>query len=99
MKVRNTWDFSSSDLWLVALPFSTVNNDIALQNGQVVVFSAISSNQQCFDVDIISDNFVENDETYTLTLETTNSAVTLAPPTTLITITNDDCKLNILHIY
>lgn len=71
---------------------STVNNDIALQNGQVVVFSAISSNQQCFDVDIIPDNFVENDETFTLTLGTTSSAVTLAPPTTLITITNDDCK-------
>lgn len=71
---------------------STVNNDIALQNGQVVVFSAILSNQRCFDVDIIPDNFVENDETFTLTLGTTSSAVTLAPPTTLITITNDDCK-------
>lgn len=71
---------------------STVNDDIALQNGQVVVFSAISSNQQCFDIDVIPDNFVENDETYSLTLVTTNSAVTLDPLTTLITITNDDCK-------
>lgn len=93
----NVMRFSFSDLLLTGI-FSTANNDITLESGQVVVFSAISSNRQCFDVDIIPDNFVENAEAFSLSLVTTNSAVRLAPPTTLITITNDDCKSLFMRI-
>ena len=73
--------------------FSTVNSDITLQTDQVWVFSSSTSNQQCFDVGVIAENFVEFDETFEITLTTTNDAIALTPATTLITVTNDDCKL------
>ena len=75
----------------------TVNNDITVPADQVWVFSSSTSNQQCFDVVIVPDNLVESDETFELTLTTTNEAITLTPVTTVITVTNDDCEL--LFVY
>ena len=77
-----------------------VNNDITVSADQVWVFSSSTSNQQCFDVVIVPDNLVESDETFELTLTTTNEAITLTPATTVITVTNDDCELLfcVLHL-
>lgn len=80
----------------VTVSLSTDANDFTLEDDRILVFSAVSS-QQCFDIEIVPDNFVENDETFSLSLETTNNAVILAPATTLIIIRNDDCKLLSLH--
>lgn len=80
----------------VTVSLSTDANDFTLEDDRILVFSAVSS-QQCFDIEIVPDDFVENDETFSLSIETTNNAVILAPATTLIIIRNDDCKLLSLH--
>ena len=46
----------------------------------------------CFDVTIISDVYVEFDETFELLLTTSDEDITLFPNSTTINIINDDCK-------
>ena len=72
--------------------FYVENSDITLQQNQLVSFSPISTSRQCFPVDIIPDNFVENSETITLEIQTTNEDINLAPANTIITISDDDCE-------
>ena len=75
-----------------------VNSDFTIQGNPVLVFSPFSSSQECLEIDITQDNFVENNEMFPLTLTTILNAVTLTPATTLITITNDDCELTVTNI-
>ena len=57
-----------------------------------VVFPAGTSNgdMQCIAVTIIDDREMEGDETFTVTLATSSSAVTLGNAVTTITITDND---------
>ena len=66
---------------------------ITLQENQIVISSRLSSSRQCFDVGVVADSIIENDETASLELGTNNDAVILTLATTIITIRNDDCKL------
>lgn len=71
-------------------------DDISLQEDQILISSSPSS-RQCFDVEIIGDDFIEHHETALIELETTNVAVILTRSTTTITIRNSDCKINPLN--
>lgn len=68
-------------------------DDIALQEDEIMFSSRLSSSRQCFDVSVIADNIIENDEIVSLELGMNNDAVILTMATTMITIINDDCKL------
>ena len=48
--------------------------------------------QQCTTISIISDECVEDDETFHLQLSTADESVMLNPATAYITIVNNDCK-------
>ena len=48
--------------------------------------------EECFNVTIISDIFVEFDETFELLLSTSDEDIALLPNSTTINIVNDDCK-------
>ena len=47
---------------------------------------------QCIDVDITNDNVFEGNETFTVTLTTTNPRVTLENNEATVTITDDEGK-------
>ena len=59
-----------------------------------LVFTAGTSNgtMQCINVTIIDDSLVESNETFTVTLITSNSVVELGNNLTTITITDTDSK-------
>ena len=48
--------------------------------------------QQCTTISIISDECVEDDETFHLQLSTADESVMLNPATAYVTILNNDCK-------
>ena len=48
--------------------------------------------QQCTTISIISDECVEDDETFHLQLSTADESVMLNPATAYVTIVNNDCK-------
>ena len=51
--------------------------------------------QQCTTISIISDECVEDDETFHLQLSTEDESVMLNPATAYVTIHNNDCKFSI----
>ena len=48
--------------------------------------------QQCANISIFDDAILENDEFFSVSLTTTNQAVTLSPSSATITIGDDDSK-------
>ena len=54
--------------------------------------SVATPEQQCITISIISDECIEDDETFHLQLSTTDESVMLNPATTYVTILNNDCK-------
>ena len=77
--------------------FGADNDEVVLRD-TTITFSSSSFAEHCFTVEIVSDDFVENEDTIMLRLLTANDEIiTLSPETAMILITNDDCK--ILHEY
>ena len=73
------------------------NDEVVLPDTSIT-FSSSSVAEHCFTVEIVSDDFVENEDTVMLHLVTANDEIiTLSPETAMILISNDDCK--ILHEY
>ena len=60
---------------------------------EVLIFSA-SVNRICRNVSSVDDDILEEDEDFTLTLNTTDSSVNLIPDEAIVTITDDDRMLN-----
>ena len=54
--------------------------------------------EECFNVTIIGDVFVEFDETFELRLSTDDPDVTLMPNTSVVTIINDDCRWHVVCV-
>lgn len=54
--------------------------------------SVSATEQQCTTISIISDECVEDDETFHLQLSTEDESVMLNPATAYVTILNNDCK-------
>ena len=57
--------------------------------------SVAAPEQQCTTISIISDECVEDDETFHLQLSTEDESVMLNPATAYVTIHNNDCKFSI----
>ena len=56
---------------------------------EVLIFSA-SVNRICRNVSSVEDDILEEDEDFTLTLNTTDSSVNLNPDEAIVTISDDD---------
>ena len=63
-----------------------------------LTFNAGSTNQTVM-ISITGDTVVESTESFTVSLTTGDSAITLNPSTTTVTIQDDDSKLCMVHIY
>ena len=70
--------------------FLSDSDDITLPDTLLTFFSSI--NEQCFPVQIVPDIFVEAEELVTLQLSTTSEGIVLFPETTVIIISDNDCK-------
>ena len=79
------------------LLFDTENDDIVLQDTSLIFSSSVA--EQCFTVEVVTDEFVEDRETVTLRLlAANNESISLSPETTVIIINNDDSKIYIALI-
>ena len=80
--------------------FPLISDDITILLSTSIELSS-SKTEQCFDVILENDTLVEGTETVTLSLELTESGSgirDIAPNTTDIIITDDDCELLIIII-
>lgn len=72
--------------------FDTENDDIILPDTSLIFSSSVA--EQCFTVEVVTDEFVEDRETVTLRLlAANNESISLSPETTVIIINNDDSKI------
>ena len=55
--------------------------------------------QLCASISISDDAILENDEIFSLQLNTTDQAVTLRPISANVTIGDDDCKSFLAYVY
>ena len=70
---------------------STVSDDYAEPTPMELTIVA-GTDQQCTSISISDDPILENDELFSVVLNTTDQAVTLRPSTANITIEDDDGK-------
>ena len=97
MSLLKVCAFRNGEKDKVCLLFGADNDEVVLPD-TTITFSSSSFAEHCFTVEIVSDDLVENEDTVMLRLFTANDEIiTLSPETTMILITNDDCK--ILHKY
>ena len=74
------------------LLFDTENDDIILPDTSLIFSSSVA--EQCFTVEVVTDEFVEDRETVALRLlAANNESISLSPETTVIIINNDDSKI------
>ena len=68
------------------------NDEIVLQDTSITFASSVA--EECFTIDIVPDDFVENEDTVVLRLlRTSDERITISPETTTIIISNDDSKI------
>jgi len=70
--------------------FSTAPNDYSASTHQLTFQPGIT--QQCADISIVEDVILENDEMFTVLLNTTDQAVVLSTATATIIITDNDSE-------
>ena len=73
-----------------ASDFSPLANEVLL-----IPFTTAISNSVCRDVNVTDDMIVEDNETFTITIETSNpNDVIMGPSIAIVTIVDDDGKYN-----
>ena len=65
----------------------------AITTSRTFLYVSMNGDMECANVTIIDDNALELDETFTVTLNTSEPTVTLDTNATTITITDDDGSL------
>ena len=70
--------------------FSPLENEVL-----VIPFTTAINNSVCRDVNVTDDMIVEDNETFTITIETSNpNDVIMGPSIAIVTIVDDDGKYN-----
>ena len=83
---------------LVELMFSVANGDLLLLTNQLTFNPGSGLQQDCATITVGSDTILEDDESFSVVMTTTDPDVTISPNTAVVTITDDDSKLTSLVI-
>ena len=74
------------------LVFSIAPGDFLSLVEQLTFIPGNGFRQNCATITVGSDTILEDDESFSVVLTTTDPDVTISPNTTVVTITNDDSK-------
>ena len=80
------------DWSLVELMFSIAPDDFLLPTTQLTFNPGNGLQRDCATITVGSDTILEDDESFSVVLTTTDPDVTINPNTTVVTLTNDDSK-------
>ena len=67
--------------------------DYASVTNQTVTFEPSTSSRQCLNITTLPDSILENDETFSVSLNTADSDISIDPRTATVLIIDNDCKL------
>jgi hypothetical protein len=74
---------------LAGLDYTSISSE------EVFLSGSIDGSDECVDITLLPEDPMERDETFTVTLTTTDPDVTLGTSVITITIDNDDCEYSI----
>ena len=80
------------------LVFSVAPGDFQSLMDQLTFNSGSGLQRDCATITVGSDTILEDDESFSVVLTTTDPDVTISPNTAVVTITDDDSKLTSLVI-
>ena len=80
-------------LYLHWYPFAGVEDYSPVSNIELLFQPASASQPQCVDIQLVDDSVLENNETFLVTLSSSDSAVLTNPNAATVTINNDDGKM------
>ena len=72
--------------------FSTAPDDFLLPANQLTFNPGNGLQRDCATITVTSDTILEDDESFSVMLTTTDPDVTISPNTAVVTLTNDDSK-------
>ena len=72
--------------------FSTAPSDFLLLTNQLTFNPGSGLQRDCATITVVSDTILEDDESFSVVLTTTDPDVTIDPNTAVVTLTNDDGK-------
>ena len=72
--------------------FSIAPDDFLLLTNQLTFNPGIGLQRDCATITVGSDTILEDDESFSVVLTTTDPDVTMSPSTAVVTLTNDDSK-------
>ena len=72
--------------------YDTEHIDFSVNESRLLAFSPSASTELCLTIDIEQDDIVEDNETVSLQLLSTNNRIIFDPGSATITITDDDSK-------
>ena len=71
---------------LIAPIFNTAGSDFTSVSTPIANLDLTSNNRHCEDIEIINENMLESDETFSVQLTTSDTSVTLSPSMATVTI-------------